>query len=258
MAVKDCCFIGKGKVYIREQVSFCPTSANPNPNAFLYAGNVSQYQVEIEETEITQEDFTSATGGDDCSLRKIDAINANLIFNCWDISNLSRAMFASLTELTTPVAITDELHTVQGTCTFVPLAELPDATQTVVVSSGPTTYTAVTDYIVRGAGIEIPEGSTIAAGTEIEVDYTPITQDTLDLFQSASKEYEVVIDGVNQNDLKPFRVHLFRVKLSPAATIDFIGADEFASFEMSGTVLKDTCKLNASGLAQYGTFKRVK
>jgi len=182
----------------------------------------------------------------------------NLTFNCWDIKNLSRALLGENTALTGAAAITDELHTVQGTCEFVPLENLPDPDVAPVVTSGGglTTYTAGTDYILTGTGLLIPDGSTIVAGTEIEVDYTPIDQDCLDLFQTGATDYEVVIDGVNQADCKPFKIHLFKVKLSPAATIDFIGDGEFASFEVSGTVQKDGCKLNANGLEQYGIFKR--
>jgi len=226
MALKDCCFIGKGKVYLRKKADFCPTSANPNPNDFYPAGNVAQWQVEISENVITQPDYQSKAGGIECSIREISDIQLNLTFACYSIRNLGLALLGTNEPVTAPVAVVAEPHTVQAVCEFVPLLQMPDLSVAPVVGDGTTTFVEGTDYVVTPTG-------------------------------TGSSDYEIVIDGINQADCKPFQVHLFNVRLSPASQADFIGVGEFATLEISGTVQKDACKINASGLEQYGTFKRA-
>lgn len=257
MSLKDCCFIGKGALQIRKRTTFCPTSAMPNPNEFFPAGNVSQFQLEISENVINQKDYTSGTGGIDCSVREIEDIQLNMSFKCYSIQNLAIALLGENTEVTTPVAVVAEPHTVQAECEYFPLLQMVDLTLPVIVTdAAATAYVAGTDYIVTATGILLPEGSTIAPGTELLIDYTPIAQDCLDLFQTIASDYELVLHGVNQADQKPFLVHLFNVKISPTSQADFIGDGEFATLELTGSVQKDNCRVNASGLERYGVFKR--
>ena len=116
--------------------------------------------------------------------------------------------------------------------------------------TGVTTYTAGSDYEVRPAGIYILPGSTIADGTSILIDYDYGAGDVIEAITNSGKEWEMVFEGLNEaRSDKPVVVDIYRLKFSPAQSVDFIG-DDYASLQLTGEALKDTSKTGA-GISQY-------
>ncbi|MBF0437462.1 MAG: hypothetical protein HQL77_19160 [Magnetococcales bacterium] len=97
------------------------------------------------------------------------------------------------------------------------------------------------EYLVKSAGLFIPENSTKIAttGTPIKVGYTKTAGTTIQTLVKAAEEYRVFFSGTNfARAGKQFSVDLFRTKFSPAKDMSFIG-DDFAGLTLTASVLKD-------------------
>lgn len=258
----SCCFKGRGKVWFRKQVDFCPVlPGTPNPNPWYHIGNAELFQINTTTTEQTVKDFTSKAGGIACSSIEIDQVNLNVTMDCFKKRNILLALLAEGAIDNVPAgAVANEVFVVEEEGEFIPLEFIPTGASVVVTgTAGAPVYVLGTDYEVTGTGVQlitVADGGSITVGTDLEIDYNYPLQTQLDIIQSAAQEYEVYLDGFNiaEAGAPPFGVHLFRVRFSPAQNIDFISED-FITLEVTGKVMQDECHINASGFEQYGLIK---
>lgn len=100
---------------------------------------------------------------------------------------------------------------------------------------------AATEYLVKSAGLFIPENSIKIAttGTPVKVAHTMSAGTSIQTLIKAAEEYRVFFSGTNfARAGKPFSVDLFRTKFSPAKDLSFIG-DDFAGLTLTASILKD-------------------
>lgn len=115
--------------------------------------------------------------------------------------------------------------------------------------AGKTTLVSGTDYEVRGAGIYVLTGATIA-GETWTVGYTKAATGVVQALVDSGKEYEMLFDGLNEaRSGKKVRVNAFRVKPGALQQLGLIG-EEYAAAEVSAEVLQDTSKVGA-GISKY-------
>lgn len=252
---KDCvCMYLAGSVKIREAVDFCPTVANPNPNVWRDLGNVSNFAINTETTELTVKDYR-AIAGNACSYDEITDVTLDLTLRCMSHKNLLIGFLGEET-LVTGGSIVDEQKYYVEDCSFIPTDNIIDTTQPVVVQDtaggGGTVFVEGTDYVLVPGGIQFPENSTIPALSDIFISYTYLDQNVIDIFAQTSKTYELFLSGYNKADNSlEFTAHLFKVKFGPLASFSFLG-DDFALMELNPSIQADACQLNAKGFGRYG------
>lgn len=119
------------------------------------------------------------------------------------------------------------------------------------------TFAAVadTDYEVRPEGILILEAG-IPDGCPLSIAYTYGDYSVVQALTSGSVIYELSFGGLNEaNSNSPVVVDLYRVKISAAKALSFIGSD-FAALEVTGKVLLDATK-TGSGISKYFKVQMV-
>lgn len=237
----QCCYIGKGKVYLRRKGV---------AEAMRFLGNVTNLTLDISETVKETKDFTQSGGGTDCQVRRIDKVEANMSIQCFSEKNWALAVLGTASAVAAG-SIVDEVVTayLDG---FIKLLHTGPYTNVVVTNSaGSTTYVANTDYIVTNGGITIPAtGSAITAAQSLKVDYDYPAQAKVEAMTGTAPVMEFIFDGVNEAESdKTVRVQVHKIKFGPVAQLPLI-TDEFGNLTLKGEVLKDTT-ITTSGLSQY-------
>lgn len=119
-----------------------------------------------------------------------------------------------------------------------------DGTAT-VTCAGKTTLVANTDYEVRGAGIYVMAGATIA-GETWTLGYTKAVTDVVQALTSSGKEYELMFDGLNEaRSGKRTKISAYRVKPGALQNWGVIGED-YAGLEVSAELLQDSTKTGST------------
>jgi hypothetical protein len=254
MAVtKQCCFMGKGKFWSRE---FAKKSF---PTRFW--GNVSQVDLKIDQDKIEQPDFTTSGGGVACSVTRIKSVGFEITANCMSPENIATGMFSTVRDINSATAIVDEEH-VAHKGALVPLNQPIPGTVTVNDKTTPATvYTAGIDYIVTGAGLFIPDTSTIPAPTltagiyaaNILVDYTPGAASIIELLTGSAPQLYGVLDGENEAEgASKVVTKLYHMSFGPTDGFKLLG-DTLNSMKLTGQLLPDD-SITGAGLSRYGQF----
>ena len=254
MASKQCCYIGRGQVYLQKHEDSCPTEAAPWDTALLPIGNSSSLELTINENIIEQKSYTSVVGGTECSFSEIESIDLNVTNSCFKIRNLVLALFGNSQDVVS-AAVTEEVHRVNAECELIPFKNQYDKTVApVITDGGMTTYVAGVDYILKNNGIEILEGTTMTLGEDIEVNYTIAAHSQIEIATIGQDFYRLVFDGVNAADNKPMYFELYKLKFNPVTGLTLI-SDEFADLPLSAKVLKWPCVAETNSTSQYGIFR---
>lgn len=118
----------------------------------------------------------------------------------------------------------------------------PNAAFTIVDSAGsPLTLTNGTHYKVDKSG-GIVTMLAVPGTQPYKATYTYLAEDVVPMFRQAPVERFLRFVGLNTaNSDKPVIVELYRVIFDPAGNIDLIN-DEFAQFELEGSVLYDSTR----------------
>lgn len=221
--------------------------------ALVRLGNCSKLTFSIEEEKKELQDYENAGGGLLDSVSRIKSVGISLECSNFSKENLALALRGTAATIAgTP--IDDEAHTAKigG---YVVFSHIPNPAVAPVVTdaTGAIIYDD-DDYAVTRSGIEILAGSTIVDGATILISYTPLAQVDIAALTSAGDAIRLVFDGLNEaRSGKPVQVEAYRVKFSPAKTMDWI-ADEFGKLPLEADVLKDESRSGA-GVSQYFSVK---
>lgn len=234
-------YYGAGKAYLREVGAAA---------GLRELGNCSALEFNVTPQQETLPDYTQPGGGTYAEIRRIESVETSITMHDLNPANVALALLGGSASVS-GASVTDEAHTGYKD-TFIKLAHPGPYTDVVVTGSGGTpTYVANTDYEVRPGGIFILAAGAITDATALLVDYTFLTYDKVEAITFASKEYEIVFDGLNEaRSGKRVRVEAYKVRLSPTQTPASFISQAFAELQVTGTVLKDTSKTGA-GISQY-------
>lgn len=239
-------WLGSGHVSLRPYGSTAP---------FERVGNCSKLEFNISETTVTQTDFTQPGGGTYDEVRRIDTVEVSLTLHDLSTANLVRQLFGTSSAVTSE-AVASETHTAQKG-QVVALDKMPLSITTVKSQDGLTTYAVDTDYSLSGAGLYIPEGSTIPDAAVIDVAYTSANADVIEALTTAAGAYELLFEGMNEAGTnKRANLRVYRVRIGAAQGLGWIGTD-FAAMDVTGTALKDTTKTGA-GKSTYFRVEKEK
>lgn len=244
-----CCGYFRGDFYMKK--------VGDQNATFLPMGNVSAFAVNHDVTNVTQEDFRSL-GGSSCAIDYINNATVTMTLNCLKKENLAIA-FQGIASALAQTSVVDEEHEVEALGVLIPLAFIPQKS-TVVVTDGatptPETFVAGEDYIVTSAGIIPLVGGDITTADTLYVSYTYGAGNKVEAMTTGQQSFEIIFDGVNygEDGQQEVVMRLFKVKFGPTATFNLLTSGEFATIEITGTILKDTSKIGV-GKSQYYNFE---
>jgi hypothetical protein len=120
----------------------------------------------------------------------------------------------------------------------------------------PAPLTAGTHYRIDSANGGVLEILNLGSFTQpFTVDYTHTASADVAMFTATPPERYLFLDGINTVDNSPVRVHLYRVKLDPMATLPLIN-EGFGSIEMTGSVLYDDEAAEDASLGGFGKIQQ--
>jgi hypothetical protein len=243
MAFTKRSFVGKGKLYL----------SRLGANNLQRIGNTSKLSVSIDQESKELADYENPGGGVAEALTRIKEAKVSLTLHNLNASNLAIAVFGDSSAINAGT-VTDESHTAHKGA-LIRLAHLAPTAVVVTNTTGATTFVAGTDYVVSGGGIIIPETSNIAENATIKVSYAYGAQNVVEAITAVGAEYTLAFDGLNEVDSgKPCVVDLWRVRFSPAKSIELID-DDFGKIELEGKLLKDETR--PAGESQYFRYAFV-
>lgn len=218
---------------------------------FRDAGLVSTVQQATETTDIVLANTRTPEGGNFDKKTRINAITLAMNFREFNTENIAVNLWADVTAVP-GAAVTGEMRHAEVGKTCV-LDKMPlTITSVVDGATGLVVFEEDEDFRMTGSGIEPLEGSTLAAaiaaaapGTPymVEVDYTCADFDEIEALVSSSQEFEIILEGQNgagtQGRINP---RFWRCKFAPAASLDWLGTDDFMGMTVAVEVLADATR----------------
>lgn len=215
-------------------------------------GNTSKisYSVETETKELP--DSENPGGGLDDSFERVKAAKLSFSFRRISIAMLELA-FGATASTVASAAVASENHTVAALDKLIVFDHLQDMSIPLTVKKGVTVFVEGTDYIRKRVGIIPLTGGAILAADVLDVGYTKAKHVVIQGLLNLTQEGPVLLDCINERNNAPFVGAFHRVKMGVAKNVEFIG-DDFVSFDIEGTVLKDST-ITAAGKSQYYEIK---
>lgn len=223
-------------------------------NPLLPAGNTSKCSFSIETETKELPDFQNPGGGLDDNFDRLKSSKVALSFRHMK-KHVLELVTGGVATTQAAGAVTAEAHNDIALGGLIVFAKAQNLALTCTVKKGATTYVEGTDYTRVRAGIIPLASGTMVAGDDITVDYTGLAAESIEGQIELTREYHVVFDGINERTGNAMLADWFRVKFGPAKNIEFIG-DDYISFDVEGTLLKDESK-TGTGVSQYYKLRAV-
>lgn len=223
-------------------------------NPLLPAGNTSKCSFSIETETKELPDFQNPGGGIDDNFDRLKSSKVALSFRHMK-KHVLELVTGGVATTQAAGAVTAEAHNDIALGGLIVFAKAQNLALTCTVKKGATTYVEGTDYTRVRAGIIPLASGTMVAGDDITVDYTGLAAESIEGQIELTREYHVVFDGINERTGNAMLADWFRVKFGPAKNIEFIG-DDYISFDVEGTLLKDESK-TGTGISQYYKLRVV-
>jgi hypothetical protein len=249
MAFQDQYFSGQGVVYVADRDS----SGNILP--WRDVGNVPSLVIALE-TDV-QDHKESRTGKRLTDYRLITENRARVTMTLEKFTkkNLMLMMYGSDQSTTSATVVTAEVLALSSLTVLVGdcfSTKFPNVSS-VVLKTNTTNLVLNTDYSLDATTgkITILSVASMVAGT-LNVGYSSAPHESVVLFKDPNKERALRFEGLNTADSeRKVIVELYRVIFDPAGNVDLIN-DELAQFEVEGSVLVDTTRVNDASLGGFG------
>lgn len=209
------------------------------------------YAQELEQKTVP--DYENPGGGNAEAYNRIKALKITLELKKASAKNVALALGGTLSAIAAG-AVAAEPHTVYQGCLCV-LDKLQNvgATLTITPDAGGDPYVEGVDYIRKRAGFVPLADGDIADGAAVKAAYTSLAGNKIESLVDLTREHRIFLDGVDEVSGEPIAPDFYRVKLSPAKSVEWIG-DDFVSLVLEGELLKDETKTGI-GISQYTNVK---
>lgn len=255
-----CCASIVGEPFI-QQVNGCDIDGNPIKVGVPISLSNATMNFQIETSEKSVKNYKSTKGGNFCSFTDITKVSVTIGAKCLKDVVLQLALASNSEEITLPV--TGEIHLLASTGDLlnsrVFLDNLVDISVAATVDNVTQSVTLVagTDYVLTKTGIKIISLTNVAPGDQLEFSYTPMASTKHNIGEDITKEFEVVLDGVDKISKKKIYVKIYRAKLA-ANGLNLVSDDDFLSVELTGEAYAGRCcdaeEDLVSSLDDYGIF----
>ncbi|GAB0056749.1 hypothetical protein SIID45300_01061 [Candidatus Magnetaquicoccaceae bacterium FCR-1] len=226
---------GAGKVYARRY-------DNPN-DPLRELTNSSELKIGINSKTETIKDYDSPSGGVAASASIIEDADVTLVLHDLNHENLALAYWGTSAAVAAGTVSNEVVTAHKGTLTR--LARAGASSVVVKSSDGLTTFASGTDYTVTGAGLIIPDTSTIDDLESLKVSYSHGAQATIEAMTTSAQRLYMLFDGINSvMDGKPRIVDLWCVQFEASKGNDYKG-DKPATLQLTGRLLRDDTRTEA-------------
>ncbi|MBF0401887.1 MAG: hypothetical protein HQL90_14110 [Magnetococcales bacterium] len=235
MSIKKYWYKGGGVVHAR------PYASPTDPLRPLC--NSSELKVDIKTKTEELPDYDGPSGGLAATSSRIEGADVTLTLYDLNYANLAMAYWGSTAAVAAGSVSGEVVVANPGSLTR--LAFVGAANVVVTDASGSITYVLGVDYTLTGAGLLIPDTTTIPAGASIHVAYTYGDQAVVEAMTDGAKAMYLLLDGINSAmDGKPRVVDLWKVQFEAGQGIDYKG-DKFATLQLKGKLLRDDTQTGA-------------
>lgn len=238
----------QGKLYIAAR------SADGNPLAAQWIGNASKASIELNQNRVErQESYT----GNRLPLRSMTTGRGGTFTCVFDEFSKANMAYICLGDSQAQASGTLTNWVVPGGGTFVQgdtiVTPYPGLTITSIVDSAgtPATVTANKYEVNKDEGTIKLVGTLGGLTQPFKLNGSYEARNVVGAFNLLSTEVWVRFAGVNTDDGSPIVVDLYRVRLDPAKAMELIHNDNFADFELSGTLLADLTKTKGGAGGQF-------
>ena len=236
-------FRGQGPLFIAQR------DAAGVPTGFVFVGDLGEASLtpNVDRVEIRE----NVSGISAVANSFIRGVQYDLTLRMRSIrrDHLAQALQGAATAKTA-ASVTDEAHTGYHD-KFIALDHNKVSAVVVTDSTGVTTYTAGTDYVLQADEglVEILSTGTITDGQALLIDYSYAAQSHVQVAPT-NQEFYLMFAGINTADNdKQTRCELYKVTLDPSV-LSLI-TDEHAEMPLSGRVLLDTLRPSGDQLYSW-------
>lgn len=252
-------FSGQGTVYVASR------DASGNAIGFRDVGNVPSLRLTLETDTLEHKESRTGQRLTDLRLTRERRARISMTTDSLSKANLMMLLYGSSNTVASGTSTAEAFPSGLIAGDMVSLAfplvnvftSLVDSTPTAAATTtspatAPITLTAGTHYRVdKGAGMVTMLN--VAGFTQpFKANYSYMAEDIVPFFREAQTERFLRFSGLNTaNSNKPVVVELYRVVFDPVGTLDLIN-DEFATFEIEGSILYDSSRDSNSALGGFG------
>lgn len=229
-------FLGVGPVFLRKRGA---------TTGLRYIGDVKAFSESADTESIDTTQHTTPGGGLLSSLQRVKGMKIEVELQEFSPDNAALAA-QGVKSVVAGGAVADERQLAYPGG-YIRLDRLPASITSVKNAAGAVTYVAGTDYVLDGSMLFLPADTNIVSGENLKITYVAKAADVIQVLTAASDEYEVVFDGVNEQESgKRARVKYHRVMFGFAGGKDWIN-EATRTMKLTGKILQDaTQPLGAS------------
>lgn len=245
-------FVGQGKVLIGSRDSL------GNPKALRFVGNVPELKFSIKTDVLEHKESTSGQRATDARVIKGKSADFTCKLEDFDKENLALVLYGASTTVAAGTVTAEAFPAGLVAGDFVALKGQA-VTSLVIKDSAATPATLVdgTDYELNA---EHGSVRILNAGTYVQpfkADYSKGAVTSTNMLTQPLPERFVRFEGLNIADSnKPVVIELYRVAIDPLKELAMIG-EEFAAFDLSGSVMIDALKANDPVMGQFGRIVQI-
>lgn len=237
------------------------------PRRYFKIGNVRTLSLNISSDFIASNSYQGKIfNTPDCAGVVINDIDFNLEMNCFSYDNLARSLYGKKTNVSQNGTVEEQIIHGEGSIesdAFFAFNHLGPVDGSVILrkvtdtGSVVFTFTEDTDYKVSGDGITILEPFIIDPGDLLQLSYEYQDDSTvIEAIQEDIGPRSLLFRGVNYADNGyDYNLEIFKTKMKPVNSLDFVSQQDFGSLQIEGKILKDFSK-DANALSQYMTIKK--
>jgi len=272
--MNECCYLGRGKIYIIESAKLAQGWGNnggfffgasiPDYYAGRFIGNASALGVNIAYNSRQAVNRTGLIFDSECGAGTIDGASINLTLDCQSFSNLGLSLFGRNSETFTsdPPVVDQGYYPPAGDqlvaeSIFVFNQPLVD-TSTLIVKRSDTLAVLVdgTDYTASQVALTMLVGLPANIGLLLSYSWLGTSFQTVDAFTLAEKEWTLTFIGDNLAESnEKWMATFFKVKLTPVSQYNLINED-FQELPLTGILSKDHVQVT-NGNSGYFQIKKV-
>lgn len=242
-------FSGQGKVLVGQRL------ANGQPDLMRWIGNASKFVLQLTQDDAQRAESFSGNRLPYRQMTKTRRGTLNITFDEFNLENLALMNIASVTTVAAGAAVPGYTFSSGAKVGSYLVAPSKNISAVALKDSTGAPKTLAQDINYRlsafGGNAELIDLTTGGPFVQpFKMDYTPGAYTKVGAFNQPTKDLYLQFVGVNTDDGTPIAADIFRSRLKPAKEFSFI-ADDYADFELEGSVLADMTRLATSADGQF-------